>query len=405
MATNSEMNRNRRGPSLGPADWNATKERWRAFWRRDLCDRPILNITVPKIDKDIKSLSGVISTADRPVKFSPEDAERIDKIRDSLLPDRPAYTPCFNTNPGKEFMDIDQMIRRNLYNWSGVDFMGDAFAVLNHRWSVADAMIFGCEPGFNEFAPWCDPVDLPGDPPALPHVYENGEHRKWMLDSVKKACIESQGRFFTRTDWGNYTGDVLSSIRGSNQLMEDIGLRKEWVRKAADIVTRGLLDLYRDVCETINQYSSIEGMINYLKCWSDSSVISLDCDVCCMISPSDFTDLFFNGLVEAVETFDCSIFHLDGPGAIKHLDKVMSIPELNAIQWVPGAGHTDIYQWVDLLQHIQKDGKKALLIQIAPSEADDVIKNLSPKGLAVSMWGETHDEVLQALEKFEKWRV
>jgi hypothetical protein len=93
--------------------------------------------------------------------------------------------------------------------WSRVDFMGDAFAVLNHTWPVADAMLCGCRPSFNEFAAWYETVYLPGDPPVLPAIEESNEYRQWMVDSVKKACIESRGRYFTRTDWGNFIGDVM----------------------------------------------------------------------------------------------------------------------------------------------------------------------------------------------------
>jgi hypothetical protein len=81
----------------------------------------------------------------------------------------------------------------------------------------------------------------------------------------------------------------------------------------------------------------------------------------------------------------------------------MSIKALNAIQWVPGAGHEAIAQWMDLLKHIQNDGRKALLIEITPDEAECVIRNLSPEGLAVGMRCKDGAQAEKIITLFEKW--
>jgi hypothetical protein len=32
-----------------------------------------------------------------------------------------------------------------------------------------------------------------------------------------------------------------------------------------------------------------------------------------------------------------TIYHLDGPGALRHLDRLLAIPELDCAQWIQGA--------------------------------------------------------------------
>ena len=82
----------------------------------------------------------------------------------------------------------------------------------------------------------------------------------------------------------------------------------------------------------------VEGSLNCVGCWSPGRTMGLDCDFSCMISPRDFQEIFLPPLLETMATVDHRIYHLDGPGAIPHLERLLSIPELQTIQWVPGAG-------------------------------------------------------------------
>ena len=50
-----------------------------------------------------------------------------------------------------------------------------------------------------------------------------------------------------------------------------------------------------------------------------------------------------------------SIYHLDGPGEIPHLDMLLDIPRLNGIQWVAGAGKAALTDpcWFDMYKKMQ----------------------------------------------------
>jgi 5-methyltetrahydrofolate--homocysteine methyltransferase len=48
---------------------------------------------------------------------------------------------------------------------------------------------------------------------------------------------------------------------------------------------------------------------------------------------------------------------LDGPGQLVHLDSLLSIPELDNIQWVPGAGNPDEWNWPEVYKKIRDAGK------------------------------------------------
>lgn len=55
---------------------------------------------------------------------------------------------------------------------------------------------------------------------------------------------------------------------------------------------------------------------------------------------------------------DRSFYHLDGKGELPHLPQLLSIPELGGIQWVPGAGETPYYEWIDVYRAVADAGKR-----------------------------------------------
>lgn len=45
-----------------------------------------------------------------------------------------------------------------------------------------------------------------------------------------------------------------------------------------------------------------------------------------------------------------NIFYLDGRGVARHLDAILELPNVNAIQWVQGVGlDQPILQWIPLI--------------------------------------------------------
>jgi 5-methyltetrahydrofolate--homocysteine methyltransferase len=64
-------------------------------------------------------------------------------------------------------------------------------------------------------------------------------------------------------------------------------------------------------------------------------------------------------LTRQCRELDHSLYHLDGPGAIKHLDALMEIRELDALQWTCGAGQRDggCERWYPIYDKVREAGK------------------------------------------------
>lgn len=123
-----------------------------------------------------------------------------------------------------------------------------------------------------------------------------------------------------------------------------------------------------------------------------------------MISEDAYEELFLPGIIRECQHMDRCIYHLDGPQALRYLDRLLEIPEIHAIQWVPGAGQDHWAQWIRVYQRIQEK-KKALYLIVPLGELDQLFEALSPEGVWISAVPgvSNEEEARMALDKISTW--
>jgi hypothetical protein len=93
-----------------------------------------------------------------------------------------------------------------------------------------------------------------------------------------------------------------------------------------------------------------------------------------------FDEHFLPFIAEQTERIPRTVYHLDGPCAVQHLDSLLGLSQLDAIQWVYGAGGGRAVDWIDLLRRIQAGGKPfQVLCEMA--EVETLMRELSPEGM------------------------
>ena len=80
-------------------------------------------------------------------------------------------------------------------------------------------------------------------------------------------------------------------------------------------------------------------------------------DFSCMVSPAMMEGFFLDITIEECRTAERNVYHLDGRDAIKHLDLLLGIPELHAIQPTIGSGDVFDEQWMDVILRTRAAGK------------------------------------------------
>ena len=333
------------------------KKRYKAWWANELYDRVLVQATAP---------------------------------RDKVKP-----IPVEPSSPKVKWTDINYMIRKNLEGIRTTYYGGESLPLFSHNWSCGHELLLGCQPKFSWDTVWVDPVATVTEHPELSFSRKN-PWWKWMCHSTEAAAQASKGRYFIVPTWGNCAGDILASLRGTEQLLMDLELNPGWVRSAVKTVSDILIEIWEELWQIISpKVTGMEGSINDCGCWSPGKTLTLDCDFSYMISPKAFQNLFLPSLIEMMHTVDHRIYHLDG--ASQHLDTLLDIPELQAIEWVPGVGHEEIMQWVPLIKRVQSKGK-SIQVFAKPEEIKPLLQEIQPEGLCVSTHCETEKDTRELLK-------
>lgn len=183
------------------------------------------------------------------------------------------------------------------------------------------------------------------------------------LDRIKDCLAAARQRWqglvqIGQTDLGGNL-DIVASMCNCEDLMLAMYEQPEQVDKLVwqshDLWWRYFEEI-NAVCQSTNP-----GYTSWDNIFSEQSYFMLQCDFCCMIGPEHFERFALPELTATAGRLSNAFFHLDGPGAIKHLDSILEIEGIKGVQWIPGAGQPDILHWLDVFEKIHNAGK---LIQI-----------------------------------------
>jgi 5-methyltetrahydrofolate--homocysteine methyltransferase len=152
--------------------------------------------------------------------------------------------------------------------------------------------------------------------------------------------------------------DALAGICGSEKLLLAMIEDPDAVHRALEQIDRAHGEMLEALSELLD-YPRF-GSINRHGMYSAGRVNVPQCDFSCMISPEMFREFALPYLAREMQRLDAVEYHLDGPGAIQHLEALCEIPELDLVQWVPGAGEGEGRDWTELYDRIDALGKGQL---------------------------------------------
>jgi hypothetical protein len=123
------------------------------------------------------------------------------------------------------------------------------------------------------------------------------------------------------------------------------------------------------------------GATCWLPTYHDGPSYVPSCDFWCMISTPMAREFVLPDLRTEMASLQRSIFHLDGPAALRHLDLVLDLPGLHAVQWVYGAGQGPARRWTGVYRRILAAGKGVRLEAETPADALATLEQVGPRGV------------------------
>ncbi len=220
----------------------------------------------------------------------------------------------------------------------------------------------------------------------------------WRLHlDLLEACQKlSQGRYFVGCPDLTEGLDALIGLKGAETVLADMALKPEVLDQQLQQVNDVYFQVFDRICDLIQQDG--EMAFCYFSLWGPGRVSKLQCDVSVMISESDFRRFALPYLREQCRKIDYTLYHLDGVDAVRHLDPVLEIEELNAVQWTPGAGQPQGGDpcWYDLYRRIRSAGKSVMPCWVEPQELRPLLDQVGPEGLNVLMHFRSEKDIEEA---------
>jgi hypothetical protein len=259
----------------------------------------------------------------------------------------------------------------------------------------------GCEVVYQESTTWKRPFveDWDRDFPTATFDPEN-ENWKDVVRLTEAGLEAAPGRFMVGvTDLGGFS-DVVSAARGPERLCIDLIDCPEKVARLRGPIT----EIWKRMFDTLHAMISrrLEGCIGWQGVWAPGSTFHPQDDFSCMISVAMFDRVFLPPLREQFNYIDYNLYHLDGPSAIRHLDSLLACEDLEAIQWVHGAGHGPMTKWIGLLKRIREGGKR-IIVFCEIGEVEHICRELSSKGMLIATTAPTEAAAKELLKKVAQW--
>lgn len=302
----------------------------------------------------------------------------------------------------RQWEDLEFRVQSEAKNIANTVYYGDGFPTVFTNFGPGS--LAACIGGNYQLASstiWFDRNPIITDWNSLPPIEFNPDSKMNLLTEGLTRQLSETGKncFYTSVADLGGTLDIIASLRGSQELLYDLYDYPEQMQELIGRIGPMWKESYRRLTDIIFRY--YDGMTSWMPIWCQDRYAPLQCDFSAMLSPAMFEEFVLPDLTDLTEFLDKSIYHLDGPGELPHLDHLLGIPRLDAIQWVPGSGNYDVTDecWFEMYQKIQDAGKNLVLFTDEPEQIENLIKHISTKGLFIWAMNMTDEKLAQELVK------
>ena len=335
-------------------DFERARDYWRAFWNHSILDRPPVVMTAPKD------------------------------------PAHPIKRPSILTRAGGDYAAT----LARFEHWAeNTYFAGEAVPSVD-CWFGPDQMagFMGAALSYAEDdeTSWTTPFVTDWTKVQL-HLDETpGTPWPELLKFVRRAAAQGEGKYLVSTLDMHTNMDAIRGIRGTQEMCFDV------IDHAAEMdeAMRQVRALYGPVYDGVFAAGRMgaRGTTSWLPAYCEQRFAAVECDVICLFSVKHSRRYVIPALAEETAYLDHCIYHFDGPQALRHMDDILALPNIDVIQWVPGDGQPRTVEWMDLLHKIQAAGKGLYLYDWTIEDIHQHYHELKPEGVLFYYTAESPQE-------------
>lgn len=329
---------------LNKENWEETKRHFEAFWQQDYEERCNLVMHLPA------------------------------QVRqEALLSVQPKNTEEYYTSPEVLYARWKNNALENRCLAEGLNSYCLYFGTAGH------AAYFGAQPNYAPDTIWFAPLLEEPDAEKL-HFDKNSPHLLQQKEIARTVAQKAKGEFLVGMTDNCGIIDALAQLRGPQNLLVDMLDNPEFVQEACKKITGAWEETQQDFFNILAENNEGGSTQGWMQLWCPGRHAQIQCDFSVMISPDMFEEFVLPEIESCSKFLDHTTYHLDGQEQIRHLDLILSVKELDNIQWTRVAGQPKVSTFIKELKKIQAAGKGLILIP-EKEEIPFLLENLSHKGL------------------------
>jgi len=304
------------------------------------------------------------------VASNPAPRERLPR------PERPA-------SPAAAWLDPVYRCSEAEYQLSRLHFLAEAFPYFDTLIGPGTLSTFlGARPEFADDTVWYWPcID---NPDTYGPIRFSAVDNRWLdahLALVDEGLRRAQGRYLVGLPDMIENMDTLASLRGDEQLLFDLVERPGWVSEKLAEINQAYFQAFDLFYQRVKDDQGGNAFAAF-QIWGPGKTAKLQCDISATFSAKMFRRFVQPSLAEQVRWLDYSLYHLDGTTCLQHVDALLEIEGLNAIEWTPQAGRPGggSPEWYDLYRRIKRGGKGIQAVGVQDEEVIPLLDAVGPQG-------------------------
>ncbi len=351
----------------GKPDFEKSMERIEAWFNHEMLDRP-------------------------PVRFAQHNAE---------FAGSPTLAGRSWPSLKARWFDAEFQVDFFLESIRGRSFHGETFPIF---WPNLGPNVYaafhGADLDYGEVTSWIRHCIHEWDDIARLRFSRDNEYFRGIEELTRVALEKSSGKFMVGYTDLHGCLDCVADWRDPQQLCLDLVDKPQKVHEMLALANENFLPVFDHYDATLKAQGQLS--VSWMGIPSRGKMHIPSCDFTAMTSTEAFCEFYLPSLQREVRHMTHNVFHLDGKGMLRHLDPVLKVPQIHAIQWVQGVGDDlSIGQWLPAIKKIQAAGK-GVVVDLQLSELEPFIAAMEPEGLYICMAAEEKDQP-DIIKRLEKW--